>query len=232
MKTAVFSNGFNRFPFQQHRVNNFKLNYSKYDTFTAMKNPELDKNFWNERWVADETQWDVGYATPAIVEFIDRLEDKTIRILIPGCGNAYEAEYLHNQGFSHVFVVDYAEEALRRFAERVPSFPKDHLLASDFFELKETGFDLILEQTFFCAIDPSLRKKYVQKMHELLNENGALCGLLFLTTPNTEGPPFGGSRDEYVALFSRHFDIRSLDICTNSIKPREGRELWFEFYRM
>lgn len=38
---------------------------------------------------------------------------------------------------------------------------------------------VLMEQTFFCAINPSLRKDYVAKMHELLAPNGKLVGVLF-----------------------------------------------------
>lgn len=192
---------------------------------------QLNDNFWNERWLTNETQWDIGYPAPAIAEFVDSLPDKTIRILIPGCGNAYEAEYLHDHGFTNVFVVDYAGEALRRFAERVPSFPKHHLLQSDFFLLDAGKFDLIIEQTFFCAIDPSLREKYEEKMQEILNENGMLVGLLFTSVPNEQGPPFPGTVSEYEALFGKRFTIHKMEPCKNSIKPREGRELWFELVK-
>ena len=34
-------------------------------------------------------------------------------------------------------------------------------------------------QTFFCAIDPSDRKKYADKIYTLLKENGKLAGVLF-----------------------------------------------------
>jgi thiopurine S-methyltransferase len=188
----------------------------------------LNSEFWNERWLADETQWDIGYPSPAITAFADKIQDKSIRILIPGCGNAYEAEYLHDKGFTNVFVVDYAAEALRRFAARVPSFPKVHLLESDFFALQHGTFDLIIEQTFFCAIDPPLRTQYADKMKELLHKNGVLCGLLFTDTKGAAGPPFNGTPEEYQKLFGPRFTIRTLEPCTNSIKPREGRELWFD----
>lgn len=195
----------------------------------------LNNEFWNERWLSNETQWDIGYPAPAIVDFINKIDDKSIRILIPGCGNAYEAEYLHNNGFSNVFVVDYAAEALKRFSERVPSFPKDHLISSDFFHLEAGKFDLVIEQTFFCAIDPSLRKNYVEKMHEILSigstsnhKKGVLAGLLLTSVPYEEGPPFPGSEEEYRMLFGKHFTIDKMEPCQRSITPRAGRELWIE----
>ena len=50
--------------------------------------------------------------------------------------------------------------------------------------------------------DVNLRPNYVTKMHNLLSEKGKISGLLF-DFPLTEvGPPFGGSQEEYVNLFS------------------------------
>lgn len=190
----------------------------------------LDKDFWNDRYVGNQIGWDLGAPSTPLKEFIDTIEDKSIRILIPGCGNAYEAEYLHQQGFENVFVIDIAPLALGGFSERVPSFPKDHLILGNFFE-HETEYDLILEQTFFCALNPGLRSAYAKKMNELLAENGKLAGVMFCFELTEKGPPFGGSAEEYKGHFEENFKIESLDPCMNSIKPRLGSELWVELVR-
>ncbi|MDX1327998.1 MAG: SAM-dependent methyltransferase, partial [Arenibacter sp.] len=92
-----------------------------------------------------------------------------------------------------------------------------------------SDFDLILEQTFFCALDPDLRPQYVHKMKQLLKPTGKLVGLLF-TFPLTEsGPPYGGSPEEYKALFGDHFNFKVLEVAYNSIKPRANKELFFIF---
>jgi len=192
---------------------------------------ELDKDFWNTRYAENQTGWDVGAPTTPLKEFIDTLEDKSIRILIPGCGNAYEAEYLHEQGFGNVSVIDIAPLALEGFKKRAPHFPADHLFCGDFFE-HEGQYDLILEQTFFCALDPKLRSDYAQKMHELLAPNGKLAGVLFCFELTAEGPPFGGSAKEYEGYFGGLFRIEQMSPCMNSIAPRLGRELWVELERM
>lgn len=191
---------------------------------------QLDKDFWNNRYAESQTGWDVGAPTTPLKEFIDTLNDKRIRILIPGCGNAYEAEYLHEQGFENVFVIDIAPLALEGFKKRVPSFPKDHLLLGDFFA-HQGQYDLILEQTFFCALDPEMRSDYAKKMHELLALNGKLAGVMFCFELTGQGPPFGGSVKEYEGYFGNLFEIASMKPCENSIKPRLGNELWVELIK-
>jgi SAM-dependent methyltransferase len=192
--------------------------------------PTLDRTYWTNRWEEGATGWDVGNVSTPFIHFFEKLNDKSLRILIPGCGNGYEGEYLWRKGFHNVFILDISEVPLTLFKQRVPDFPHDHLLCNDFFELNE-NFELIIEQTFFCAINPSLRIKYVSKMVDLLVPGGKLAGLLFNFPLTHEGPPFGGSKEEYIALFEKKFEIKQLHEALDSIKPRLGRELWFEFIK-
>ena len=191
---------------------------------------EFDASYWQHRYVQHSTGWDTGGITTPLKEYFDQLSDKTLRILIPGCGNAYEAEYLYQKGFENVFLVDFAEAPLQNFAKRVPGFPKDHLLHQDFFELKGK-FDLIVEQTFFCALNPKLRPAYAKKMASLLSPGGRLVGLLFNTTFQHPGPPFGGNREEYEAYFKPYFTFMHFETAYNSIPPRQGNELFMELVK-
>ena len=183
--------------------------------------------FWNHKYLSGETGWDIGQVSTPIKEYIDQLSDKNLKILIPGGGNSYEAEYLFENGFNNVFVVDISSIPLKNLAERIPTFPKENLLHADFFELEDT-FNLILEQTFFCALDPSLREAYTDKMHQLLKPGGKLVGLLFNIPLNDDKPPFGGNKDEYENLFSEKFKIEKMETAYNSIPPRTGNELFFK----
>ncbi|HZW78494.1 MAG TPA: methyltransferase [Flavobacteriaceae bacterium] len=187
----------------------------------------LDKHFWTKKYQSGATGWDIGYPSMPLKEYIDQLEDKSLRILIPGGGNSYEAEYLHNLGFPQVFVADISEAPLKNIKKRVPDFPDEHLLHIDFFKL-ENRFDLILEQTFFCALDPKLRRDYVNQMANLLTPEGRLIGLLFNIPLNTDHPPFGGNEEEYRKLFSSIFEIEIMETAYNSIPPRAGNELFIK----
>lgn len=190
----------------------------------------FEKNYWDQRYTLKETQWDTGRITEPIRAFVDQLFDKELKILIPGAGNSYEAEYLFKRGFKNVFVLDISEIPLKNLKKRVPDFPVKHLLHQNFFELA-AHFDLILEQTFFCALDPSFRPDYAKKIYELLLPEGILAGVLFGVPLNKDKPPFGGSKEEYISYFRPWFDIKHLELCYNSIQPRAGRELFIELIR-
>jgi hypothetical protein len=190
----------------------------------------LDQNYWTQRYEKGDTSWDAGSITTPLREYIDRLKNKDIRILIPGAGNAHEAEYLVNAGFSQVHVCDLAAPPLARLKEKCPSLTSAQLIQGDFFELKGQ-YDLIIEQTFFCAINPNLRANYFTKMLELLVPRGILMGLLFDDTLNTDHPPFGGNKAEYLNHIPTTFEIVHLDPCYNSIAPRQGRELFMQLQK-
>ncbi|MFC5285123.1 SAM-dependent methyltransferase [Pedobacter alpinus] len=191
-----------------------------------MKN--LDANYWNSRYLNQQTGWDLGEVSPPIKNYIDQLENKNLKILIPGAGNAYEAIYLLENGFTNITVVDFAQQALDNLNLKLKAINIAHyqLIMADFFE-HMGAYDLILEQTFFCAIDPKLRENYSAHVHQILAKNGKLAGLLFNREFASEGPPFGGSKEEYVKLFSKNFDFKIMEEAYNSIDARKSTELFF-----
>ena len=184
----------------------------------------LSQEFWDERYVTNDTGWDLGAIAPPLKAYVDQLKDQDLQVLIPGCGKGYEAEYMHQQGFSNVHILDLSALPFEEFRRRVPDFPAGHLHHGDFF--RHVGeYDLVLEQTFFCAIKPSLRPDYARKMHEILRPGGKLVGLLFDKVP-LEGPPYGGDVDEYLEYFQPYFTHISMERCYNSVPPRQERELF------
>ena len=195
-----------------------------------MMKMKLNKEYWEERYEKGETGWNVGKITTPLKEYIDQLKDKNIKILIPGAGNGYELEYLIEKGFKNSSVVEYATTPLENIKKRIPELDKSQIINADFFEL-EGQYDLIIEQTFFCALNPDLRQAYVQKMKALLNPNGKIAGLLFQFPLTCEGPPFGGSVEEYVSLFKNDFNIVTMETAHNSIAPRANKELFVIFER-
>jgi SAM-dependent methyltransferase len=184
---------------------------------------EFDEQYWNHRYKTGQTGWDIGYPSTPIKEYIDQLSDKSLNILIPGCGNAYEAAYLLQADFRRVTLIDIADEAVKRMKQK---FSADHIniIHGDFFQ-HAGQYDLIIEQTFFCALHPSQRKNYAKKIVELLKPGGKLAGVLF-NREFDDGPPFGGRTDEYIELFSGYFTRIKIEACYNSILHRKGTEVF------
>jgi len=130
-----------------------------------MLNTQEKKSYWSQRYKDNKTGWDVGVPSAPLKAYIDQITNKDLKILIPGAGNSYEAEYLFNNGFKNVYVLDITNEPLEALRKRVPSFPLSQLIEGNFFEYNDC-FDLILEQTFFCSFPPTLnnRKLYAKKI--------------------------------------------------------------------
>lgn len=187
----------------------------------------LDANYWDQRYQQQQTGWDLGQCSPPIKAYIDQLTDKNISILIPGCGNAHEAAYLVSQGFKNVTLVDIAASLVAKLKQQFKGTSVNVVLA-DFFEF-EGQFDLIIEQTFFCAIHPTQRKTYVNKVASLLKPGKKLVGLLFNKEFDKPGPPFGGTALMYETLFSTAFHIHTMAVAYNGIKPRQNTEVFINF---
>ncbi|MFK7971659.1 MAG: methyltransferase domain-containing protein [Bacteroidia bacterium] len=187
------------------------------------------EHYWSQRYENQSTGWDLGAPSEPLKQYADQLDNKSLRILIPGAGNAYEAEYLFQSGFTNTHILDISRFPLENFQQRVPTFPSAQLLHGDFFELKDS-FDLILEQTFFCSFPPvdNVRERYAQKMHQLLNPGGKLVGLWFnfpLKGDLTKRP-FGGDKEEYLGYFEPYFNARTFEESHNSVPDRAGKELF------
>ena len=116
----------------------------------------LDQSYWDLQYQSETTGWDLGTISPPIKAYVDQLKDTTISVLIPGCGNTYEAEYLLEKGFANITVIDIAPTLVEKLKEKFKNTTAIRIIQGDFFEHKGS-YDLILEQTFFCALPPQMR---------------------------------------------------------------------------
>lgn len=192
---------------------------------------DINARYWDDRYLTGKTGWDVGYPVPAILDYFNQVKDKTLKILIPGAGTAHEGIYLYKQGFTQIYLLEYAPEAMRKIKEKCPDFPQNQLIQSDFFKHKGS-YDLIVEHTFFSSLPPERRSDYVLKTHELLKTGGKLVGLFFDRSFEGEYPPYGARYEDYKKLFSTHYNIKTMEAARNSIKPRQNTELFVIFEKI
>lgn len=192
----------------------------------------LDPDYWNARYRGEQTGWDLGAANPALVDAVCERADPTDRILIPGAGRAHEAIELWRRGYRDTFVLDWAAEAIAAVRSQ-PAVADaglsaaeldERLVHADFFA-HEGRYDFLLEQTFFCALDPGLRRDYVAQAAALLQPAGTWLGVLFDREFPAPGPPFGGSAEAYRRLFSTHFRVERLEPNVKAVGPRNGHEV-------
>lgn len=192
----------------------------------------LNDDYWSQRYKEGQTGWDIGYVSTPLKAYFDQLTDKSAAILIPGCGNSYEAEYLLENGFTNITLIDISAVLVERLQEKLQFCIENgtcQIIHQDFFE-HQGQYDLIIEQTFLSALDPSMRPAYARQMHNLLKPKGKLVGVIF-DFPFEGGPPFSGTKEEYLAMFDPYFQAVIFERCINSIPQRAGNELFLRLDR-
>ncbi|MEW5881732.1 MAG: methyltransferase domain-containing protein [Pseudomonadota bacterium] len=193
--------------------------------------------FWDERFAANFTPWDQGAVPPALVRWLARAPLAAgARVLIPGCGSAYEAAFLDAAGLD-VLSIDIAEAALARARAALSSDVADRVLRrADFFAFAAAPFDAIYERAFLCALPPRLWPAYAARCAALLRPGAPLAGLFFVDPAPPEprrGPPFAMARDELDALLAPAFDCTEEEPIPpgESIAVFSGRERWMVWRR-
>ncbi|GIX07602.1 MAG: SAM-dependent methyltransferase [Candidatus Poribacteria bacterium] len=204
-----------------------------------MENEELDfrtPEFWEHRYRTGKTGWDLGRPAPPLVSFVrgNRERLPAGKAVVLGCGRGHDARFLAWEGWE-VLGVDVSALAVQE-AERLAQaegLSRVRFLRADLFALPEEwagAFDLALEHTCFCAIDPARREEYARAVATLLRPGGAFLGLFFTVLPE-DGPPFPTSQEELEALFSRYFTVEEAYTPLDSHPERRGRELLMLFRR-
>ena len=191
-----------------------------------ISNPE----FWEERYSTKNTPWNTKTTTPALINSINHSKSKKIAIL--GCGYSKDSLFLTKKGHM-VYPVDFATRPIE-YLNRIKSDESiDNLfpIHEDLFNLNReyfSFFDIVIEYTCFCAIDPQRRSQYAELVSNLLNKRGRLVALFFPTKRREKdlggGPPFHVKLDETLLIFKNKFNIVEIDNNPDSIKPRKGFE--------
>lgn len=190
------------------------------------KNGYLQED-WQRHYDEGDLGWDLGQVAPP---FIKLFESKTIlpgKTLIPGCGRGHEVIYLAENGFE-VTAVDYSPGAVNHLKSTVQERNlKCEVLHMDFFGIDSAHngiYDLLIEQTFFCAISPEQRSFYVSTVARALKKGGMLAGLFYHTGEEEGGPPFNTTREDIKKYFSDSFEIRQLSKAEDSAEQRKNKE--------
>lgn len=184
--------------------------------------------FWETRYLDCVMPWDAGKVPRALVDLLPRLRPG-MRILIPGCGSAYEAGFLAQHGMD-VLAIDFSPAAVAQARRHLVSFP-DVVREADFFEF-DSGlpFDLVYERAFLCALPPKMWRAYAQRMAQLVKPGGLLAGFFFFDD-SPRGPPFGIGAQALRDLLTPPFALEAELPVQDSIPVFQGKERWLAFRR-
>ena len=146
------------------------------------------------------------------------------RVLIPGCGSAYEAGYLAEHRFD-VLAIDFSPAAVELAKKNLSRFG-DMVKLADFFEFDYgKPYDVIYERAFLCALPPRMWRQYAPRTAQLLRPSGELAGFFFFKATE-KGPPFGTTPEALHALLDPCFELVEDKTVTDSIPVFEGFERW------
>ena len=180
-------------------------------------------DFWCKRFSAGVTPWDAGKVPDQLVEFV-RHHPAPAAVLIPGCGSAWEAGFLAQQGWP-VTALDFSPQAVARAGEVLHGLAVD-LVCDDFFTFEpRRPHPIIYERAFLCALPRKLWDDWGLRVAGLLPRGGVLVGFFFVCD-QLKGPPFGILPDQLQALLAPNFDCVTDVPASDSIPVFAGRERW------
>lgn len=156
------------------------------------EHPELHADFWQQRYSQGQTGWDRGSVSPALETWATRgeLPEAGAHFLVPGCGRGHEVVWLAARGY-RVTAVDIAAAPLETLRAQLDGAGVEaRLVHADLLAWQpETAFDALYEQTCLCAIAPTRRSEYAERLARWLRPGGSLFAL-FMQTDAPGGPPF------------------------------------------
>jgi SAM-dependent methyltransferase len=189
----------------------------------------MTREYWEARYKTGDMPWEKGAPSPGLVDFL-AAHGKVPRatVCVPGCGTGHDVVAWAQAGFQ-AFGFDIAPSAVRLSRQRAKAAKVEATFQRVDFLGEEPPFlfDWVFEHTLFCAIQPAERDEYVRALLRWLKPNGQYLAVNYLI-PDTEGPPFGTTREELLRRFSPHFKLRE-EWVPRSYPNRTGLErmLWW-----
>ena len=190
-------------------------------------------DFWENLYLSGETGWDLGGFTPIFNQWIETIKYPKI-ICVLGSGNGWDAINFASKGHI-VTAVDFSKSAVRSMELKAKENNiKLEIIHKDIFDLVDVyknHFDIVLEYTCYCAIDPKRRNDYMEMVKHILKPNGRFVGLLFPIDKDLSegGPPYGVNIKTTIRKLSEYLSFEKSDYPELSVKSRLGRELFVIF---
>ena len=196
----------------------------------ATANDPSAPEFWDIRFREGRVPWDAGGVPHELAKYLAGASGGG-RVLIPGCGAAYEVAAFHEAGYE-VIAIDFSPAAVAAAARALGPL-QGIVRLGDFFQYDfgSIRFDIIYERAFLCSLPRGLRPRYYARVSELLSPGGLLIGFFFYDT-NESGPPFGLGQGELEALLKDRFVLAADQEPRSSVSVFAGKERWQVWRRL
>ena len=182
--------------------------------------------FWDERFDGAFTPWDRGGVPAQLASWLASATPG--RVLIPGCGAAWELQAFSAAGWQ-ACAIDFSAAAVVAAQQAVGPW-RERVQLADFFDFDPGPLDLIYERAFLCAMPREMWPRVVQRWAALLPPGALLLGYFFFDE-QPKGPPFGAARAELEQLMSAHFSLEQEAAVPDSIPVFRGKERWMAWRR-
>ncbi len=160
--------------------------------------PGPDRDFWQRRFVQQQTPWDRAAPGPQIAAWMaDGTLRAGLRIAVPGCGSGHDVLALAQAG-CEVSAIDYASAAIELTRERLAAQgAQAQLTQADVLAWQPASpLDAVYEQTCWCALHPDHWVAYAAQLRSWLRPGGALllmamqCRRDSASVGRIDGPPY------------------------------------------
>ncbi|WP_322105730.1 thiopurine S-methyltransferase [Paraburkholderia sp. J41] len=186
-----------------------------------------DPAFWDERFARGFTPWDQAGVQREFEAFANLHPHAAV--LIPGCGNAWEARWLAERGRA-VRAIDFAPQAVAGARAALGPYAGVVEEADFYAYVPPFAPDWIYERAFLCALPVAMRASYAMRMAELMRPGALLAGYFFIDATQ-KGPPFAIPRAELDALLTPYFTLADDRPVADSLPVFAGRERWLVWRR-
>jgi len=168
----------------------------------------MSQEYWENRYQTADMPWEKGEASPGLIDFLEANPGVARgRVCVPGCGTGHDVRAWAKAGFQAVGL-DLAPSAIRLCREKTAAagLTAEFELANFLKDSPKVPFDWVFEHTLFCAIQPNEREEYVGALKRWLEPGGYYLAVNYML-PDEDGPPFGTTREELWARFSKDFEL-------------------------
>ncbi|MCS1407350.1 MAG: Thiopurine S-methyltransferase [Verrucomicrobia subdivision 3 bacterium] len=164
---------------------------------------------WEDCYQKNECPWDKGSPSPGLVDFLEAecgLVPGTV--CVPGCGSGHDVrEWVRHKFHATGFDISPTAVELAKTKMAEANVEADFQVADFLAETPSARFDWVFEHTFFCAIQPEQRDRYVESVLRWLKPGGDYLAVYYLLQEDG-GPPFPSDQDEIMERFTPKFNLK------------------------